>query len=70
MSMAENTAMDKHYAPSEYSQFTDTTTRPFKPLYVPTEADEERYLIHPSTLYLNTRSFCLNHATKNALRSF
>ncbi|KAF9279133.1 hypothetical protein BGZ88_000156 [Linnemannia elongata] len=41
MSMAENTAMDEHYTPSEYSQFTDTTTRPFKPLYVPTEADEE-----------------------------
>ncbi|KAG0060295.1 hypothetical protein BGZ89_012378 [Linnemannia elongata] len=41
MSMAENTAMDEHYAPSVYSQFTDTTTRPFKPLYIPTEADEE-----------------------------
>ncbi|KAG0060165.1 hypothetical protein BGZ90_004139 [Linnemannia elongata] len=42
ISMAENTAMEEHYAPSVYSQFTDITTRPFKPLYVPTEADEER----------------------------
>lgn len=29
------------YAPSIYSQFTDTTAHPFKPLYVPTEADAE-----------------------------
>ncbi|KAF9153959.1 hypothetical protein BG015_002218 [Linnemannia schmuckeri] len=44
---AENATTDKHYAPSIYSQFTDTTAKPFKRLDVPTEADAERYLIHP-----------------------
>ncbi|KAK5817001.1 hypothetical protein F5H01DRAFT_189764 [Linnemannia elongata] len=33
---AENTMPGMNYAPSIYSQFTDTTAHPFKPLYVPT----------------------------------
>ncbi|KAF9326423.1 hypothetical protein BGZ91_001937 [Linnemannia elongata] len=41
ISMAENTAMEEHYAPSVYSQFTDITTRPFKPLYQPSFADDD-----------------------------
>lgn len=42
---AENTTTDINYAPSIYSQVTDTTATPFKHLEAPSEADAERYSI-------------------------